>query len=133
MQEANLGHRAREDDPLYRIRSRVLTATSGSLGGDERGCWLGWPLGPGGEVAAAWRGKELLGSSTERSARQRPAALGGFCQWCDAMASRSLSRPGWLVPQQATLSRRWGAPPQWQLPVPASRMEPPCAGRKRQL
>jgi hypothetical protein len=37
-----------------------------------------------------------------------------------------------LVPQQATLPRS-GRTAQWQLLVPESWNEPPCAGTKRQL
>jgi hypothetical protein len=99
VQQANLGHRACEDDPLYLIGSRLLTAQERFTGGRARllaGLAAG---GPGGEVAAAWRGKALLRSPTERSVRRRPAALGRFCHWCSWTASRSLSCPGWLVPQ----------------------------------
>ena len=38
-----------------------------------------------------------------------------------------------LVPQQATFAPSLERTPQWQLPVPESWMEPPCAGRKRQV
>jgi hypothetical protein len=56
-----LGHRGRKRAPLYRIRKLLLTAAEQLT--QRRRAWLraGLTAGdPGGEVAAAWQGKELL-------------------------------------------------------------------------
>jgi transposase len=60
-QQATLGHRGRKQDPLYRIRKLLLTATEPpSLRGQVR-LRAGLAAGdPGGEVTTAWQGKELL-------------------------------------------------------------------------
>jgi transposase len=61
IQQATLGHRGRKPDPLYRIRKLLLTAAEQLT---SRG-WMRLRAGlaagdPGGEVAVAWQGKELL-------------------------------------------------------------------------
>ncbi len=60
-QQATLGHRGRKDDPLYRIRRRLLTAHD-RLGARayERMVVLLEDGDPSGEVAAAYLAKELL-------------------------------------------------------------------------
>jgi hypothetical protein len=61
VQQITLGHRGRKRAPLYRIRKLLLTAAEQLT--QRRRAWLraGLTAGdPGGEVAAAWQGKELL-------------------------------------------------------------------------
>ncbi len=61
VQQDTLGHRGRRDDPLYRIRRRLLTAhehlTPAAV--DRVMSWLE-PGDPDGEVSAAYLAKELL-------------------------------------------------------------------------
>jgi transposase len=61
VQHTTLGHRGRKDDPLYRIRRRLLTGHE-HLHPDVFDRVLGWlDIGdPDGEVAAAYLAKELL-------------------------------------------------------------------------
>jgi transposase len=94
VQQATLGHRGRKHDPLYRIRKLLLTA-AGQL--TSRG-WVRLRAGlaagdPGGEVAAAWQGKELLravyaavGMPAARAALER------FYRWADGVGVAELSR-----------------------------------------
>jgi transposase len=74
VQQATLGHRGRQHDPLYRIRKLLLTAQEQLTQRGRARLRAGLAAGdPTGEVAAAWQGKELLrGRSTRRPAR-RPA------------------------------------------------------------
>jgi hypothetical protein len=60
-QQATLGHRGRKRDPLYRVRKLLLTAAEQLTGRGRVRLRSGLSAGdPTGEVAAAWRGKELL-------------------------------------------------------------------------
>jgi transposase len=93
-QQATLGHRGRKQDPLYRIRKLLLTAAEQLT---SRG-WVRLRAGlaagdPGGEVAAAWQGKELLravyaavGMPAARAALER------FYRWADGVGVAELSR-----------------------------------------
>jgi transposase len=93
-QQATVGHRGRKPDPLYRIRKLLLTAAEQLT---SRGrAWLraGLAAGdPGGEVVAAWQGKELLravyAASDLADAR---AALERFYRWADGVGVAELSR-----------------------------------------
>ena len=94
VQQATLGHRGRKPDPLYRIRKLLLTAAEQLTG---RG-WVRLRAGlgagdPGGEVVAAWQGKELLRAVYAASdlARAR-AALDRFYHWTDGVQLPELSR-----------------------------------------
>jgi transposase len=61
VQQTTLGHRGRKHDPLYRIRKLLLTAAEQLTGRGRSWLRAGLTAGdPGGEVAAAWQGKELL-------------------------------------------------------------------------
>ena len=60
-QQATLGHRGRTRDPLYRIRKLLLTAAEQLTSRGRARLRAGLAAGdPGGEVVAAWQGKELL-------------------------------------------------------------------------
>jgi transposase len=94
VQQTTLGHRGRKLDPLYRIRKLLLTATEQLT---ERGrvrLRAGLAVGdPGGEVVAAWQGKEFLravyravGPAAAR------AALDRFYHWADGVQVPELSR-----------------------------------------
>jgi transposase len=93
-QQATLGHRGRKRDPLYRIRKLLLTAQEQLTQRGQVRLRAGLAAGdPGGEVAAAWQGKELLravyravGPSAAR------AALDRFYHWCDGVQVSELSR-----------------------------------------
>jgi transposase len=94
VQQATLGHRGRKQDPLYRIRKLLLTAAEWLT---SRG-WVRLRAGltagdPGGEVAAAWQGKELLravyaavGMPAARAALER------FYRWADGVGVAELAR-----------------------------------------
>jgi len=94
VQQATLGHRGRTRDPLYRIRKLLLTAQEQLTQRGRVRLRAGLAAGdPGGEVAAAWQGKELLravyravGPATAR------AALDRFYRWCDGVQIPELSR-----------------------------------------
>src|SRR5215213_8614948 len=93
-QQATLGHRGRNQDPLYRIRKLLLT---GQAKLTSRG-WVRLRAGltagdPTGEVAAAWQGKELLravyaavGLPAARAALER------FYRWADGVGVAELAR-----------------------------------------
>jgi transposase len=93
-QQATLGHRGRRYDPLYRIRKLLLTAAEQLTQRGRVRLRAGLAAGdPGGEVAAAWQGKELLravyravGPAAAR------AALDRFYRWCDGVGVPELSR-----------------------------------------
>jgi transposase len=94
IQQATLGHRGRKPDPLYRIRKLLLTAAEQLT---SRG-WVRLRAGlaagdPGGEVAAAWQGKELLRAvyAADDLADAR-AALKRFYRWADGVGVAELSR-----------------------------------------
>jgi transposase len=94
VQQPILGHRGRTRDPLYRIRKLLLTAQEQLTQRGRVRLRAGLAAGdPGGEVAAAWQGKELLravyravGPATAR------AALDRFYRWCDGVQIPELSR-----------------------------------------
>jgi transposase len=94
VQQVTLGHRGRKHDPLYRIRKLLLTAAELLTGRGRARLHAGLAAGdPGGEVAAAWQGKELLRAVYRAvglpAAR---AALGRFYRWCDGVKIPELSR-----------------------------------------
>ena len=93
-QQATLGHRGRKRDPLYRIRKLLLTAAEQLTSRGRARLRAGLTAGdPGGEVAAAWQGKELLRAVYAASdlAHAR-AALERFYRWCDGVQVPELSR-----------------------------------------
>src|SRR6266545_7279715 len=93
-QQATLGHRGRKHDPLYRIRKLLLTAQEQLTSRGRVRLRVGLAAGdPGGEVAAAWQGKELLRAvyAAAGTAAAR-AALERFYHWCDGIGVPELSR-----------------------------------------
>jgi transposase len=94
VQQAILGHRGRKHDPLYRIRKLLLTAAEQLTQRGRVRLRAGLAAGdPGGEVAAAWQGKELLrtvyaadGMLAARTALER------FYRWADGVGVAELSR-----------------------------------------
>jgi transposase len=93
-QQATLGHRGRKPDPLYRIRKLLLTAHEQLTSRGRARLRAGLAAGdPGGEVVAAWQGKELLRAVYAASdlAHAR-AALERFYRWCDGVQVPELSR-----------------------------------------
>jgi transposase len=67
-QQATLGHRGRKGDPLYRIRKLLLTAHEQLTSRGRARLRAGLAAGdPGGEVVAAWQGKELLRAASAAS------------------------------------------------------------------
>jgi transposase len=93
-QQATLGHRGRKRDPLYRIRKLLLTAAEQLTSRGRVRLRAGLAAGdPGGEVAVAWQGKELLravyGADDLADAR---AALDRFYRWADGVGVPELSR-----------------------------------------
>jgi transposase len=94
VQQATLGHRGRKPDPLYRIRKLLLTAAEQLTGRGWVRLRAGLAAGdPGGEVVAAWQGKELLRAVYAASdlAHAR-AALDRFYHWTDGVQLPELSR-----------------------------------------
>jgi transposase len=93
-QQAILGHRGRRQDPLYRIRKLLLTAAEQLTQRGRVRLRAGLTAGdPGGEVAAAWQGKELLRAvyAADGMLAAR-AALDHFYRWADAVGVAELSR-----------------------------------------
>jgi transposase len=93
-QQATLGHRGRRHDPLYRIRKLLLTAQEQLTSRGRARLRAGLAAGdPGGEVGAAWQGKELLravyAADGVLAAR---AALERFYRWSDGVGVAELSR-----------------------------------------
>jgi transposase len=93
-QQATLGHRGRKPDPLYRIRKLLLSAAEQLTSRGRVRLRAGLGAGdPGGEVAVAWQGKELLravyAAGDQADAR---AALGHFYRWADGVGVAELSR-----------------------------------------
>jgi transposase len=93
-QQATLGHRGRKPDPLYRIRKLLLTAAEQLTSRGRARLRAGLAAGdPGGEVVAAWQGKELLravyAASDLADAR---ATLERFYRWADGVGVTELSR-----------------------------------------
>jgi transposase len=93
-QQATLGHRGRKRDPLYRIRKLLLTAQEQLTQRGRVRLRAGLAAGdPGGEVAAAWQGKELLRAVyAAAGAAAARAALDRFYHWCDGIQVAELSR-----------------------------------------
>jgi transposase len=94
IQQVTLGHRGRKRDPVYRIRKLLLTAQEQLTSRGRVRLRAGLAAGdPGGEVAAAWQGKELLRAVYRAvglpAAR---AALDRFYHWCDGVQVPELSR-----------------------------------------
>jgi transposase len=94
VQQATLGHRGRKRDPLYRIRKLLLTAQEQLTQRGRARLRAGLAAGDlGGEVAAAWQGKELLRAVYR--AVGMPAArtsLDRFYHWADGVQISELSR-----------------------------------------
>jgi transposase len=93
-QQATLGHRGRKRDPLYRVRKLLLTAAEQLTGRGRARLRAGLAVGdPGGEVAVAWQGKELLRAvyAAVGTAAAR-AALARFYRWADGVGVAELSR-----------------------------------------
>jgi transposase len=93
-QQATLGHRGRKPDPLYRIRKLLLTAAEQLTQRGRVRLRAGLAVGdPGGEVAAAWQGKELLRAvyAAVGTAAAR-ATLDRFYRWADGVQVPELSR-----------------------------------------
>jgi transposase len=93
-QQATLGHRGRKPDPLYRIRKLLLNAAEQLTQRGRVGLRAGLAVGdPGGEVAAAWQGKELLRAvyAAVGTAAAR-ATLDRFYRWADGVQVPELSR-----------------------------------------
>jgi transposase len=93
-QQATLGHRGHRYDPLYRIRKLLLTAAEQLTGRGRARLRVGLAAGdPGGEVAAAWQGKELLRAVYRAVGMPAArAALDRFYRWCDGVGVPELSR-----------------------------------------
>ena len=93
-QQATLGHRGRTHDPLDRIRKLLLIAAEQRTGRGRARLRAGLAAGdPGGEVAAAWQGKELLRAvyATAGTAAAR-AGLERLSRWADGVQVAELSR-----------------------------------------
>jgi transposase len=93
-QQATLGHRGHRYDPLYRIRKLLLTAAEQLTGRGRARLRVGLAAGdPGGEVAAAWQGKELLRAVYRAVGMPAArAALDRFYRWADGVGVPELSR-----------------------------------------
>jgi transposase len=94
VQQITLGHRGRKHDPLYSIRKLLLTAAERLTQRGRARLRVGLAAGDlGGEVAAAWQGKELLRAvyATAGTAAAR-AALERFYRWADGVQVSELSR-----------------------------------------
>jgi len=94
LQQTTLGHRGRKHDPLYRIRKLLLTAAEQLTQRGRARLRAGLAAGdPGGEVAAAWQGKELLRAVYAAGGTQAArAALDRFYHWADGVQLPELSR-----------------------------------------
>jgi transposase len=90
VQQATLGHRGRQHDPLYRIRKLLLTAQEQLTQRGRARLRAGLAAGdPTGEVAAAWQGKELLRAVYAAAGPAASAALSRFYRWADVSGWRS--------------------------------------------
>jgi transposase len=93
-QQATLGHRGRKQDPLYRIRKLLITAQEQLTQRGRARLRAGLAAGdPGGKVAAAWQGKELLRAvyAADGMLAAR-AALDRFYRWADGGEVAELAR-----------------------------------------
>src|SRR5512133_1996066 len=81
-------------DPLYRIRKLLLTAQEQLTQRGRARLRAGLAAGdPGGEVAAAWQGKELLRAVYRAVGMSAAgAALDRFYRWADGVQSPELPR-----------------------------------------
>ncbi|HZA86708.1 MAG TPA: ISL3 family transposase, partial [Acidimicrobiales bacterium] len=108
-QQATTGHRGRKDDPLYRIRRRLL-ARHEDLGPDGFAGVLAWldAGDPDGEVGAAYLAKELLRetylAADAFDARRR---LAGFYDYCASSDVPELERLGRTIARWETPILRW--------------------------
>ena len=93
-QQATLGHRGRRRDPVYRIRKLLLTAAKQLTSRGRVRLRAGLAAGdPGGEVAVAWQGKELLWAVyAAGDLADARAGLGRFDRWADGVGVAELSR-----------------------------------------
>jgi transposase len=93
-QQATLGHRGRKHDPLYCIRKLLLVAAEQLTSWGRVRLRAGLTAGdPGGEVVAAWQGKELLRAVYAASDLTRArGALERFYRWADGVGVAELSR-----------------------------------------
>jgi transposase len=93
-QQATLGHRGRKRDPLYRIRKLLLTAAEQLTSRGWARLRAGLAAGdPGGEVVAAWQGKELLRAvDAAGDLADARAGLERFYRWADGVGVAELSR-----------------------------------------
>jgi transposase len=93
-QQATLGHRGRKQDPLYRIRKPLLTAAEQLTERGRARLRAGLAAGdPGGEVAAAWQGKELLRAVYAADGiLPARAALDRFYRWAAGVEVAELTR-----------------------------------------
>jgi transposase len=94
VQQTTLGHRGRKHDPLYRIRKLAITARERLTQQGRARLLAGLAAGDsGGEVAAAWQGKELLRAVYAAAGREAArAALQRFYRWADGVGVAELSR-----------------------------------------
>jgi transposase len=92
-QQATLGHRGRKHDPLYRIRKLAITAQERLTQRGRARLRAGLAAGdPTGEVAAAWKGKELLRAVYAAAGTEAAgAALERFYRWADGVGVVELS------------------------------------------
>jgi transposase len=108
-QQATTGHRGHKDDPLYRIRRRLL-ARHEDLGPDGFARVLAWldAGDPDGEVGAAYLAKELLRetylAADAFDARRR---LAGFYDYCASSDVPELERLGRTIARWETPILRW--------------------------
>jgi transposase len=93
-QRVTLGHRGRKRDPLSRIRKLLLTAREQLTQPGRGRLRAGLAAGDaGGEVAAAWQGKELLRAVYRAVGRPAArAALDRLDHWADGVQVPELSR-----------------------------------------
>jgi transposase len=94
VQQATLGYRGRKRDPLYRIRKLLLTAAEQLTDHGRVRLRAALAAGdPGGEVAAAWQGKELLRAIyAAGDLADAQATLERFYRWADGVGVTELSR-----------------------------------------
>ncbi len=96
-QQSTLGHRGRKDDPLYRIRRRLLAAHDRlGAGAFERMLVLLEAGDPHGEVASAYLAKELLrevyATTHGVEARRRLERFYDHCRQADVVELTRLAR-----------------------------------------
>jgi transposase len=95
VQQDTLGHRGRRDDPLYRIRRRLLAAHE-HLSPDGFARVLAWLEAgdPDGEVSVAYLAKELLRQTYQAdNVFEARGRLADFYELCDG--AEATSSPAW--------------------------------------